>query len=118
MIFEDANRKADQSHCVQYAFAIVAFSFCLLLAGPSPAESQEFELQGVVIGIDGSEKSGTHLYFNGPNSYFAVTDENGIFQISQFSEGRYSVKVQENHNSQTFFVNIDHNDRLRFRVRW
>jgi len=118
MNFESLYRRAGKYLCVQCVFAILTFSFCLLLAGSSPAESQEFELQGVVIGFDGSEKPGTHLYFNGPNSYFAVTDENGIFKISHFSEGRYSVKVQKNHNAQTFFVKIEHHDRLRFRVRW
>jgi len=76
-----------------------------------------FRLDGHVLGEDNKAKSGVHIYFDGPRSYFALSDNHGRFTIEQFQAGQYSVRVQQGDYALTRVRNITANN-IKLVVDW
>ncbi len=100
----------------QFAYSVVVIAVGVF--GGVTAQAQQDGLSGEVKGQDGNPKPSVHVYFDGPQAYFALTNKDGAFSIPQFRAGAYTVRVQRGHNAQSFFRKLESGSELRLTVNW
>lgn len=72
---------------------------------------------GVVIGRDGAPKALVGINLTGPDSFTALTDSEGRFQLGQLTPGCYLVTVSQRTNRQQFIYELRGGEHLKLEVR-